>query len=82
MTATTTYGDAVDDDVAIMVCRASTATCSGYMKYVENLTKETAKMLRRKAKLQGRDLSCEGPLDYRITDYIDRLVAEDEACPT
>jgi hypothetical protein len=81
VTATTVYCDAVDDDVTIMVHHDWSTSCTGYRKYVENLDKATAKLLKRKARQLGRDLRCEGPLDHRVTDYRDKLVAEEKADP-
>jgi hypothetical protein len=81
VTATTIYCDAVDDDVTIMVYKDWSTRCTGYKKYVESLDKETAKILKRKAKWLGRNLGCQGPLDYRVTDYRDMLVAQDKATP-
>jgi hypothetical protein len=79
LTATTIYCDAVDDDVTIMVYKDWSTTCTGYKKYGEGLNKETAKVLKKKAGRLGRNLECEGPLDHRVTDYRDRLVAQDKA---
>ncbi len=79
VTATTIYCDAVDGDVTIMVYGDGTAKCTGYKQYVEELSKETARLLQRKGKGLGRVLGCEGPLDHRVTDYRDRLIAEEEA---
>jgi hypothetical protein len=81
LTATTIYCDAVDDDVTIMVYKDRSTTCTGYKKYGESPNKETAKMLEKKAGRLGRNLGCEGPLDHRVTDYRDRLVAEDRVTP-
>lgn len=81
VTARTIYCDAVDDDVTIMVYKDQSTRCTGYKKYVESLNKETAKMLKRKAKRLGRNLRCEGPQDYRVTDYRDILAAHDKATP-
>jgi hypothetical protein len=81
LTATTIYCDAVDDDVTIMVYKDWSTTCIGYKKYGEGLNKEAAKVLKKKAGRLGRNLECEGPLDHRVTDYRDRLVAEDKATP-
>jgi hypothetical protein len=81
VTAKTIYCDAVDDDVTIMVYKDGSTTCTGYRKYGESPNKETAKMLKKRAKRLGRNLECEGPLDHRITDYRDRLRAEDKATP-
>ena len=81
VTAKTIYCDAVDDDVTIMVHKDWSTTCTGYKKYGEGLNNETAKVLQKKAKRLGRNLRCEGPLDHRVTDYRDRLMAEDKATP-
>ena len=78
LTATTIYCDAVADDVTIMVYKDLGTKCTGYKKYGEGLDKETAKVLRKKAKQLGRNLECEGPQDHRVTDYRDRLVAQDK----
>jgi hypothetical protein len=79
VTATRIYCDAVDDDVTIMVYKDWSVRCTGYKKYVEHLNKETERRLKKKAKRLGRNLGCEGPLDYRVTDYRDKLAAEDKA---
>jgi len=79
VTATTIYCDAVDDDVTIIVYKDGNTRCTGYKKYAESLNKETAKILKKKAKRLGRNLRCEGPLDYRVTEYRDKLAAEDKA---
>jgi hypothetical protein len=81
VTATTIYCDAVDDDVTIIVNKDWSTRCLGYRKYVENLDKETAKKLKRKAKELGRNLRCEGPLDCKASDYKEILVAQDKAIP-
>ena len=79
VTATTIYCDAVDDDVTILVYKDGSAKCTGYAKYIESVTKETANKLKQKGKKLGRELKCEGPLDHRVTDYRDKLFAEEEA---
>jgi hypothetical protein len=78
VTATTIYCDAVDDDVTIMVYKDRTTSCTGYKKYTENKDGEAAAALREKTKRTGRDLKCEGPEDYRVTDYKDKLIREDK----
>ncbi len=78
LTATTIYCDAVDDDVTIMIYQDCSARCIGYRKYVENLNKETAKILKREARRLSRNLGCEGLLDHGVTDYTDRLVLNRE----
>jgi hypothetical protein len=79
LTAKTIYCDAVDDDVTIMIYKDWRTKCTGYEKYGEGLNKETAQVLKKKAKRLGRNLECEGPQDHRVTDYRDRLMAEDKA---
>ncbi len=81
ITATTIYCDAVDDDVTIIVYKDWSIRCTGCRKYGEGLSKETAKMLKRKAKRLGRNLRCDGPLDCKATDYRDSLIVQDRAVP-
>jgi hypothetical protein len=79
VTATTIYCDAVDDDVTILVYKKDWSTkCTGYRKYVDSLDNEGAKMLQKKAKRLGRNLKCEGPQDYRVTSYLDKLSVEEK----
>ena len=77
--ATSIYCDAIDEDVTIIVTKGWTTRCTGYKQYVENITKEVALMLKKKSKKLGRELRCEGPLDYRVTNYRDKLISEDKA---
>ncbi|MFP3975976.1 MAG: hypothetical protein ACLFVK_07135 [Dehalococcoidia bacterium] len=79
VTAMTLYCDAVDDYVTIMVYPDGTTRCTGYQKYGENPDKEAVKSLRKKSKQLGRQLRCEGPLDYRVTEYRDNLFAAEQA---
>ena len=79
VTATTVYCDAVDGDVTLLVYKDWSVKCTGYKKYVENATKETAKMLKKKGKKLGRELRCEGPECSRLIGYKDKLFAEEEA---
>ena len=79
VTATTIYCDAVDDDVTLLVYKDRSAKCTGYKKYGESITKETARMLKKKAKKASRELRCEGPECSRLTAYRDKLFAEEEA---
>jgi hypothetical protein len=79
VTATTIYCDAVDDDVTLIVDKDWNTRCTGYTRYVTNLDKETAGALKQKSRRLGRNIKCEGPLDFRITDYRDKLKAEEKA---
>ena len=77
VTTTTIYCDAVDADVTIMVYEDGSARCAGYKKYVESITKETAKELKKRAKKLGRELRCEGPECSRVIAYRDKVFAEE-----
>lgn len=76
VTATTIYCDAVDGDITIMVYKDGSIRCVGYKKYVESITKETAKELKKRAKKLGRELRCEGPECSRVIAYRDKVFAE------
>jgi hypothetical protein len=74
-TATTIYCDAVDDDVTLIIDKNLNIRCVGYDRYGTNLDKETAGILKQKSRRLGRNLKCEGPQDFRVTDYRDKLIA-------
>ncbi len=76
ITATTFHCDAVDDEVTVLVHKDWTAKCTGYAKYVENLDSETAKTMKNKSRKLHRSLKCEGPMDFRVTEYRDKLMKE------
>jgi hypothetical protein len=78
LTATTIYCDAVDDDVTLVVDKDLNVRCTGYSRYVTNPNKETTMALGRKSRELGRNLRCEGPQDFRVTDYRDKLIAEED----
>ena len=78
ITATTIYCDAVDDDVTILVYGDWSTKCTGYNKYHENLNSGTIKILKQKSKSLKRTLKCEGPLDYRVTDFRDKLIEQEK----
>lgn len=79
VTAATIYCDAVDDDVTIFVYKDGATRCSGYRRYVELIDSEMSKMVRKKGKRLGRRLKCEGPQDYRVMSYRDKLSAEEKS---
>jgi len=79
VTATTIYCDAVDDDITLMVYKDRSTRCVGYKKYIESITKETAKELKKRAKKLGRELRCEGPECSRVIAYRDGVFAEEAA---
>ena len=79
VTATTIYCDAVDNDVTIMVYQDRSARCVGYKKYIESITKETAKELKKRARKSGHELRCEGPECSRVIAFRDGVFAEETA---
>jgi hypothetical protein len=82
VTATTIYCDAVDDDVTLIVDKDWNVRCTGHTRYMVNLDKETARILRQKSRRLDKNLRCEGPLDFRVTAYRDKLIAEEKAANT
>src|SRR4030042_3951895 len=82
VTATTIYCDSVDDDVTLIVDKDWNIKCTGYTRYMTNLDKNTAGSLKRKARKLGKALKCEGPQDFRVTAYRDRLMAQEKAIDT
>ena len=81
ITATAIYCDAVDAEVTIMIYKDGTVKCSGYKKYSESITRETARILKTKGKKLGRKLKCEGLDCLRVTGYKDKIFAEEKAKP-
>ncbi len=79
ITATTIYCDAVDDDVTLIVDKDWNVVCTGFKKYSEKLDKATAKTLKQKSRQLGKILSCEGPFDFRVTNYRDKLKSQEKA---
>ncbi len=76
VTATTIYCDAVDDEVTVLVYKDFSTKCTGYRKYHEP-TKEISNLLRQKSKQLKHQLECEGPQCYRVTQYQEKLLAEE-----
>ena len=72
ITATTIYCDAVEDDVTIIVYRDWNTICTGYKKYGQN-----NELLRRRSKKMKKSLKCEGPEDFRVTGYKDKIMTEE-----
>ena len=76
VTATTIYCDAVDEEVTIMVYKDGTARCVGYKKYHQP-SRGTARQMKEKSKRLSRELECGGPECPRVTQYTDKLFAEE-----
>jgi len=76
LTAATIYCDAVDDEVTLLVYKDGSTKCTGYQKYGKP-GKETAEVLKKKSQQLKRRLECDGPECYRVTQYRDKLLAEE-----
>jgi hypothetical protein len=77
LTATTIKCDAVGDEITIMVYPDGTAKCASYSKYGAT-DKKTLAGIEKRAKKLGIAPKCEGPHCRRITDYRDKIMAEEE----
>ena len=76
ITATTIYCDAVYDEVTFMVYGNGTIKCTGYTKY-SNPSQEVENLLRKRSKELNKKLECQGLECPRVTQYRDKLFAED-----
>ena len=76
ITATTIYCDAIDDEVTLIIDRDGGVKCTGYRRYYEP-SKDVSKLLDKKGKRLNRKLRCEGLECHRVTQYRDRLFAEE-----
>ncbi|MBA7614810.1 hypothetical protein ES703_22083 [subsurface metagenome] len=77
ITAATIYCDDVDDEVTVIVQGDGAVRCVGFGKYSEP-GKDAAGLIKGKSRRLKRQLKCTGPECNRITDYRDRLFAEEE----
>lgn len=77
ITATTIKCDAVEDEITIMVYPDGSAKCASYAKYGASNNKTLSDMKKR-AKNMNLTLKCEGPMCHRVTDYRDKIMAEEE----
>ena len=76
VTATTIYCDAVADEVTVIVDKDGALKCTGYTRYYKP-DKETSKSIKAKSKQLGKQLECEGLDCHRVTQYQDKLQAEE-----
>jgi len=76
VTAATIYCEDVDDEVTVIVQRDGAVRCVGFTRYGK-LNKDTARMMEQKSRQLQRRLECTGPECRRVTDYRDRLLAEE-----
>ncbi len=75
MTATTIYCGAVDDEVTI-IYKAGTVKCTGYKKY-HTPDRETVRSIKIKSRGAGKKLGCDQPDCPRVSQYRDKLLAEE-----
>jgi hypothetical protein len=78
VTAEAIYCDAVEDDVVIMVLADGSVKCTGYSKYGATGNPEAPAILKKKSRILNRRLACEGPQDYRLTNYRDNLLEQEK----
>jgi hypothetical protein len=78
VTAKAIYCDAVEDDVVIMVQADGSVKCTGYSRYGSAAHREALAILGKKSRTLNRRLRCEGPQDYRVTDYRDDLLNQEK----
>ena len=77
VTATTIKCNAVSDEVTIMVYPDGTVKCASYTKYGAT-DKKTLANIEKRAKKLRIELKCDGPQCKRVTDYRDKIMAEEK----
>jgi len=76
ITAATIFCDNVDDEVTLLVYNDGAVKCVSCPKYLQP-DKETAKIIKEKSKRLKRQVACAGSGCTRVTQYRDRLLAEE-----
>jgi hypothetical protein len=76
ITAKTIYCDSVDDEVTLLVNMDHTASCTGCKKYSEP-NDITRRMIKEKSKRLKRPIQCGGEDCIRITEYKQKIFAEE-----
>ena len=76
ITAKTIFCDAVDDEVTLLVYKNGSTLCTGCKKYVEPNT-ITLGIIKEKTKRSKRPLKCEGEQYPRVTQYKEKILAEE-----
>ena len=78
ITAATICCEDVDDEVTLLVYKDGTAKCTSSGKYTKP-DKDTAKAVKAKGKALKRQIVCKGDECSRVTEYRDRIFAEEPA---
>lgn len=78
ITAATIYCEDVDDEVTLLVYKDESAKCTSCEKY-SRPDKDTARAIKTKCKVLKRQIVCKGGECYRVTEYRDRIFAEEPA---
>ena len=76
ITAKTIYCDSVDDEVTLLLFKNGSARCTGCKKYNEP-NSLTLGLIREKSKRLKRPLKCEGEPCPRISQYQEKILAEE-----
>jgi hypothetical protein len=77
ITAKTIYCDAVDDEITIIISKNGPATCTGCKKYNEP-NRITCNVIKQKTRRLKRPIKCEGEKCSRVTQYQDKILAEEK----
>jgi hypothetical protein len=77
VTAKTIYCEAVEDEVTILVYRDGSTRCTGFKKYTEP-NDMTRQVLKAKKKSSRHPLRCEGERCPRVTQYKEKILAEEK----
>jgi hypothetical protein len=76
VTAKTIYCEAVEDEVTVIVYKDGSTLCTGFKKY-DKPNSVTIGIIKEKAKKLKRPLKCEGQQCPRVTQYKEKIFAED-----
>ncbi len=78
ITAATIYCEDVDDEVTLLVYKDGTTKCTSSVKYTRP-DKDTARTIKAKSKALKRRIVCKGDGCSRVTEYRNRIFAEEPA---
>ena len=76
ITAATIYCEDVDDEVTVIVQKDGAVRCVGFGRYSAP-DGDTTQLMKQKSRQLNRQLKCTGPECPRVTQYRDRLFAEE-----
>jgi hypothetical protein len=74
ITATTFFCETILDEATILVYKDGSLKCTGYDKFIASQGK-----ISKSGKQLGAKLSCYGPICTQMTEYLQKLMSEEEA---